>query len=1006
MKTIKELVDFFEKNKSSIKSSWNETETRIELINPLFECLGWDVNNNQKLADPFKEVKHEASLKIGTNLKAPDYSFNYGKPLFYLEAKKPGIDIKNDINPSFQLRRYGWTAKMPISILTDFEELAIYDCRIKPNANDSSGVARVKYYTYDQYIEKWDEIYSFISKEAVLRGSLNDYETKQIKGTASIDDDFLDSIENWRTLLAENIARRNKNLTEAELNFSVQMIIDRIIFLRICEDRGIENYGELKNITHNENIYSNLIKIFNRADDKYNSGLFHFKNETNRDESPDQITPKLNIDDIVLKDIIKNLYYPNCPYELSVISSDVLGNVYERFLGKVITLSNTHRARIDFKPEVKKAGGVYYTPDYIVEYIVKNTIGEIIKDKTPAQVEKIKILDPACGSGSFLIAAYQYLLDWHLNYYITNEPENWKKGNNPKIFDSKNGVQLTLKERKKILLNNIFGVDIDKNAVEVTKLSLLLKVLEYEGQEVQQRELFQERILPDLHLNIKCGNSLIGSEILNNNDEIGLVELQKINPFDWAQEFSDILSNGGFDVIIGNPPYLKEYTDTTQFHLVRESNLNRYYEGKMDLWYLFACRSIDLLKENGYHSFIATNNWITNAGASILRNKILLETSIQKFIDFSDFKVFQTASIQTMIYVITKSSKKANHSINYIKVLDKNISPNDLKDFILNNNQNYKKSFEYFKTSLSRNEYKDKTFTFVNSIYSDILNRIKNDKAYFLNNNDVAQGIVPPQDFVIASHLAILKNDSIKKGDGIFVISESEFKALNLSKAEETIVKPYYTTNELQRYYGNPDNKYFVIYTDKEARENIKKYPNIKAHLDKFKKIITSDFKPYGLHRARDKKFFEGEKIISLRKTSVPTFTFTDFPCYVSQTYFVIKPENKNLKYLTGLLNSKVVHFWLYYKGKKQGDQLQIDKAPLLEIPLMDANNKNDEYIVVKSVDKIINLLKTKSSVKTDQEKKLIDMQIDVEEKRINEIFYRIYGLSEDDIRVIEESLK
>jgi type I restriction-modification system DNA methylase subunit len=327
-------------------------------------------------------------------------------------------------------------------------------------------------------------------------------------------------------LLAENIAKRNLNLSEAELNFAIQMIIDRIIFLRICEDRGIENYEELKNITKQENIYSNLVNIFEKADDKYNSGLFHFKNEKDRIESPDQITPTLNIDDKVLKNIIKSLYYPDCPYELSVISSDVLGNVYERFLGKVITLSKTHKANIDLKPEVKKAGGVYYTPNYVVEYIVKNTIGESIADKTPSQVKKIKILDPACGSGSFLIEAYQFLLDWHLNYYTTNETDKWLKGKTRKLFKSKTGLQLTLSERKNILLNNVFGVDIDKNAVEVTKLSLLLKVLEYEGQEIQQKTLFQERILPDLYRNIKCGNSLIGSEYLNKNkDIIKLVKL-------------------------------------------------------------------------------------------------------------------------------------------------------------------------------------------------------------------------------------------------------------------------------------------------------------------------------------------------------------------------------------------------------------------------------------------------------------------------------------------------
>ena len=448
---LKKLIEYYENNKNTIHSNWNETETRIELINPLFECLGWDVRNNQNLADPFKEVKHEASLKIGEHMKAPDYSFSYGKRLFFLEAKKPSVDIKNDINPSYQLRRYGWTAKLPISILTNFEDLAIYDCRIKPSHNDSAGIARIKYYTYAEYIDKWDDIYNLISKDAILHGSLNDFENKQLKGTDSIDDDFLNSIENWRKLLALNIASRNPELSEKDLNFAVQMIIDRIIFLRICEDRGIQDYEELKIAASQDNCYKWLIKIFKDADKKYNSGLFHFEVEKDRAETPDNITANLKIDDKILKDIIKDLYYPDCPYALSVISSDVLGNVYERFLGNVIRLTDGHHAKVEEKPEVRKAGGVYYTPRYIVEYIVKNTVGEIIKDKKLNRVSDIKILDPACGSGSFLIEAYQYLLDWHLNYYLNNDPDKWKKGKEPKIFESKTGLHLTLSERKNIL---------------------------------------------------------------------------------------------------------------------------------------------------------------------------------------------------------------------------------------------------------------------------------------------------------------------------------------------------------------------------------------------------------------------------------------------------------------------------------------------------------------------------------------------------------------------------
>ena len=228
----------------------------------------------------------------------------------------------------------------------------------------------------------------------------------------------------------------------------------------------------------------------------------------------------------VLKDIFKDLYYPDSPYEFSVLPADILGHIYEQFLGKVIRLTPAHRAVVEEKPEVRKAGGVYYTPTYIVDYIVKHTVGKLIEGKTPNQVSKLRVLDPACGSGSFLLGAYQRLLDWHLAWYSENEPEKHRKGRKTKIFQGPGGDwRLTTAEKKRILLNNIYGVDIDLQAVEVTKLSLLLKVLEGENEETlgKNLRLFHERALPDLGQNIKCGNSLIGPNFYENR-QLSLID--------------------------------------------------------------------------------------------------------------------------------------------------------------------------------------------------------------------------------------------------------------------------------------------------------------------------------------------------------------------------------------------------------------------------------------------------------------------------------------------------
>jgi hypothetical protein len=423
---IVELVERFDRNIESYRSGqYNETQLRREFIDPLFKALGWDVDNEKGYAEAYKDVVHEDAIKVGASTKAPDYCFRIGGTRkFFVEAKKPSVNLKDDISPAFQLRRYSWSAKLPLGILTDFEELAVYDGRVQPVKNDKASKARVKYFTYKEYVDRWDEIATIFSREEVLRGSFDKYveSSKAKRGTAEVDTAFLKEIEAWRDMLARNIALRNPDLTTRELNFAVQRTIDRIVFLRICEDRGIEKYGWLQSLLDGQRVYPRLCEFFRRADERYNSGLFHFSEDSARQEPPDELTLSLEIDDKILKDIIRDLYYPDSPYEFSVLPPEILGQVYEQFLGKVISLSPGHRAKVEYKPEVRKAGGVYYTPSYIVKYIVENTVGKLLEGQTPTTASELRVLDPACGSGSFLIGAYQRLLDWHRDWYVDNTP--------------------------------------------------------------------------------------------------------------------------------------------------------------------------------------------------------------------------------------------------------------------------------------------------------------------------------------------------------------------------------------------------------------------------------------------------------------------------------------------------------------------------------------------------------------------------------------------------------
>ena len=386
---VVELVETFRRNIDTYRSGqYNETQLRREFIDPFFAELGWDVTNKAGYAHAYKDVIHEDAIKVSGATKAPDYSFRIGGARkFFLEAKKPSVNIKGDPHPAYQLRRYAWSAKLPLSILTDFEEFAVYDCRIKPKQSDGSSAARIMYLTCGQYLDNWTEIAETFSKEAVLKGSFDKFavSAKGKRGTTTVDAEFLAEIEKWRNMLARTIALRNACLSVEEINFTVQRTIDRILFLRLCEDRGIEQYAQLQAISSGDRTYPRLCELFERADQKYNSGLFHFHDEPDRPEPPDKLTPNIAIDDKDLKYLLHSLYYPQCPYEFSVLPAEILGNVYEQFLGKVITLTKAHQAKIEEKPEVKKAGGVYYTPSYIVDYIVKNTVGNLLDDPAASQ---------------------------------------------------------------------------------------------------------------------------------------------------------------------------------------------------------------------------------------------------------------------------------------------------------------------------------------------------------------------------------------------------------------------------------------------------------------------------------------------------------------------------------------------------------------------------------------------------------------------------------------------
>lgn len=984
---LSKLVETFKTNIKDYKSNkYDEANTRVDYIDKFFELLDWDVRNLQSFSEQYREVVREDKVIIQGKPKAPDYSFRIGGiRKFFVEAKKPAVNIKEDTEPAYQVRRYSYTAKLPLSILTDFEEFAVYDTRIKPNKNDKASVARIFYCTYEEYEKNFEFIYNTFSKTAILQGSFDKYieENKNKKGTSEVDKEFLKMIEWWREILARTLALRNKDLDLHNLNFAVQKIIDRLIFLRIAEDRRMEKYGRLYELINKNNIYQSLNEIFLEADRKYNSGLFHIESWLTN----------LNIDEKILIKIIKGLYYPESPYEFSVLPIEILGHVYEQFLGKTIRLTKSHQAKVEEKPEVRKAGGVYYTPQYIVDYIVKNTVGEKIKNKSPKEIEKLTILDPACGSGSFLVGAYNFLLKYHLEYY-SRDKNKAKAISTNKIYQiDKETYKLTIKEKQNILLNNIYGVDIDSQAVEVTKLSLLLKLMEDENVEGEEK-LFKHsdlKILPDLSNNIKCGNSLIGSDYFENKNLsiFGDDEMRKINPFDWDNEFSTVFADGGFDVVIGNPPYVKERGNQEIFAPVLQSKYKKYHQGKMDYWYYFLHRAIDVCNDNGFIGFITNSYWLNSYGARKLINRVKKELTFKKVVYFDDIKVFLNVSGKHMIHIYQKNKK--DDTCLYIE-LDKNNFHNKINDNLGINikNQNIKK-------------YKDRI------VFSNEIN-IFNNMDILDTDYEVSQGVIESTDKISRKQYDNSKNkNNFNIGDGIFVLSYKELKNLKLNKKEKNIVKKYVNTNHVKRYYINFQNQY-LLYCDKEVKKNISSYPNIKRHLDNVKEFITSSNKPYGLHRPRESKFFEQPKIICKGMFSYPEFYLDYDKYYFGFSFASIIQRNKNysLEFLLGLLNSKCGAYWFKKNGKKRGIGVDIGVTIFRQFPIsnLDFNKPKDKDKHNKLVGLVHSMIDTQKqfhSAKTDNDKKIYQKKIDIIDNQIDNLVYQLYGLTDEEIKIVEE---
>lgn len=997
-KGLHNLIERFHRNhKQYTSQDYKEAELRVEFLDPLFEMLGWDVANRKGYDEYHKEVVYEPSLEVEGGTKTPDYAFRLGGVTeFFVEAKKPAIDIGHNTLPAFQLKRYAWSAKLPLSILTNFEDIAVYDCRYKPDKRDSPTKARIMRSIYYRDLEeRWDELEELISPEAIQKGSFDEFleDRRRARGTSEVDSEFLKEIETWREMLAKNMALRNPELDIGEMNFCVQRLIDRMIFLRICEDRGTEPLGQLQDIAKKDDMYRQLLNLFYRADAKYNSGMFHFQPDKKRVTYPDELASKLKVDDKALKDIIKNLYYPDSPFQFDVIPADILGQVYEQFLGKVIRLTKGHRAKVEEKPDVKKAGGVYYTPTYIVECIVEETVGKLCKEKAPNEMEKLRVLDPACGSGSFLIASYEHLLKEHLDWYVRNSP---KKRQDCVFHGPRGEWRLTLREKKRILLNSIFGVDIDSQAVEVTKLNLLLKALEGENKESVDNVVkwFREPALPDLGNNIKCGNSLIDIGIMDSlaglptdNRE---KEMARIKPFNWEEEFPEIMEVGGFDAVIGNPPWGASFSEIELDYLrdVHQEIIVRMIDSYM---YFIHQSSKILLGPDGRFGMIIPSTFLTQKDAERLRRFLIDHFGLEIVINLGQ-RVFGPKVLNTSTILVFSDDDSVKSQ--------ERIVVGDLRHYRPNEKP----------TKLGEVD------AVASKAWLDLVQSDSYASFFTLNLPGVALLQRLSESFPTFKEMI---DGKIQRGvtsdyTDAHVVGSALAKS---SKIEKEILRPVVLGKDITRY-GRIDSSTSILYLTRD--DNITKYPNARTHLENYRdKIKCKEVKEgkhpwFSLHRPRNPDIFNSPKFIGLTTTKdicVALDESADYYATDSLYLFRLNPElDIHERFVIGVLHSTCFQF--LYQTNTQGEQrvipqIKATKLYGLPFPLPDLSNPVDKAShdkIVTLVESMQKLTKSIQEARTPDAKTHTQRMIRATEKEIDVLVYELYGLTEDEIKIVEES--
>lgn len=1004
---VRRLVQDFRRNVAEYTragTAYNETQARTDFITPLIEAFGWDVHNQKRLPLDLREVFEEATVEVGEERlsKKPDYEIRLARQRkFFIEAKKPSVRIGRDKSASFQTRRYGFSASLPISVLTNFHELVIYDCVPAPSEDDEPHVARISRYSYEDFEKRFDELYDQISRDAVYSGKFDDRFKVDVfrHGAQQFDAHFLKQVRSWRLKLATDIHANKPELTAAELTFAVQLFLSRIVFLRICEDRDIEKYETLKGMGEGK-AFEKLVQLIRRADEFYDSGLFCLLDDERLG---------VRISDKVLGEIIEELYYPQSPYTFSVVEAGVLGEIYEQFLGEVIAIRSDGEISVEAKPEVRESGGVVPTPKYVVDAILERTLVPALRGRDPSSLKEFTIADMCCGSGVFLLGAYEYIMNHHLKWYVSN---NRTEHVGSRIYEVAGGRwRLTFEEKRRILLQFIRGVDIDANAVEVARFSLLLKLIEDEtsGGLHAYRRANKKSVLPSLDDTVRCGNSLVSREELLAHDESASAKVvEKINPFTWSTEFEAEMKRGGFSIIIGNPPYIRiqnMVAYSPEEVAVYQGPASKYTTAKsdnFDKYGLFIERALALLEPAGQLGVIVPHKFMTTTAGEAIRRLIAGGKLLERLVHFGAQKVFGSGTANyTCILVLSKRQPK-EFEFEQVRELAR-----------------WRRGQPGERQMFPASRITQAPWEFGSASAQAVFERVKTKWQKQLGTvADIFVGVQTSADEIyIIQPKPGTKNCVVVTWDG------REWPI------EKNILRPFLHDVPLEAY-GKPKPNKFIIFPYNlsgtravliQPAEMKRTYPGALAYLAARKKELDkrsvtggseSARQFYQFGRSQSLKKFNSPKIILPALSLEPRYAYDDKNIVVTGggngPYYLVRPKESSgysLFYLLAVLCHPLAEAMIRTRTSVFGGGYYSHGKQFIKVLPMPEPNETEKKTVEDLVRNIIDLKSEAEKAKTPQARTAKRREVASLHARIEALITEAFGLTEDELKAVRAVL-